>query len=118
MDAKALTSYIPDGILVLQNVQNNVHFIEKQMLEAISITDARRDFLPLLSRIESEPYRFMVTKHGKPVAVVLNYAEYSRMMETLRLMENSRWSQRLDAGINQADTGVLVEASTLRSRHA
>jgi prevent-host-death family protein len=88
------------------------------MLEAISITDARRDFLPLLSRIESEPYRFMVTKHGKPVAVVLNYAEYSRMMETLRLMENSRWSQRLDAGINQADTCVLVEASTLRSRHA
>jgi prevent-host-death family protein len=88
------------------------------MLEAISVTEARQNFLPLLSKIESEPYRFMVTRHGKPVAVVLNYAEYSRMVETLKIMENSRWSQRLDVGLNQADSGVLLEASAVRSRHA
>ena len=86
------------------------------MLEAISITEARQNFLPLLSKVESEPYRFMVTKHGKPVAVVLDYAEYSRMVETLKLLEDRQWSQRLDQGLNQARGGVMLEVGNTRGR--
>lgn len=90
-------------------------FYHKEMLEAISITEARQKFLPLLSKIESEPYRFMVTKHGKPVAVVLDYAEYSRMVETLKLLEDRQWSQRLDQGLNQARGGVMLEINSAGS---
>jgi prevent-host-death family protein len=86
------------------------------MLEAISITEAREKFLPLLSKIESGPYRFMVTKHGKPVAVVMDYAEYSRMLETLKLLEDKQWSQRLDQGLNQAKDGVMLEVSSARRK--
>jgi prevent-host-death family protein len=100
-----------------QNVQKNVHFIVKEMLEAISITEARQKFLPLLSKIESEPYHFMVTKHGRPIAVVLDYAEYSRMVETLKLLENRQWSQRVDQGLNQARGGVMLEVNSSRGRH-
>ena len=113
-----MTSAIIGDILVQQNVQNNVHYIVKEMLEAISITEARQKFLPLLSRIESEPYRFMVTKHGKPVAVVMDYAEYSRMLETLKLLEDRQWSQRLDQGLNQARGGVMLEVNSARGKHA
>jgi prevent-host-death family protein len=88
------------------------------MLEAISITEARQKFLPLLSKIKSEPYRFMVTKHGKPIAVVMDYAEYSSMVETLKLMEDRQWSQRLDQGLNQARDGVLLEINSARSKRA
>jgi prevent-host-death family protein len=87
------------------------------MLEAISITEARQKFLPLLSKIESEPYRFMVTKHGRPIAVVLDYAEYSRMVETLKLLEDRQWTQQVDHGLNQARGGVMLEVNSARSRH-
>ena len=111
-----MTTSITGGILVRQNAQKNVHNTDKKMLEAISITEARQKFLPLLSKIESEPYRFMVTKHGKPVAVVMDYAEYSCMVETLKLLEDRQWSQRLDQGLNQARGGVMLEANSARSR--
>ncbi|MCK5577124.1 MAG: type II toxin-antitoxin system Phd/YefM family antitoxin [Dehalococcoidales bacterium] len=79
------------------------------MLEAISITEARKDFLPLIDRVEDELYRFMVTKHGKPVAVVINYDEYSRMVETLKLLEDGRLAREIYQGATEAEQGRLIE---------
>lgn len=112
-----MTTTITGDILVQQNVQKNVHYSVNKMLEAISITEAREKFFPLLSKIETELYRFMVTKHGKPVAVVMEYAEYSRMVETLKLLEDRQWSQRLDQGLNQARDGVMLEVNAARHTH-
>jgi prevent-host-death family protein len=79
------------------------------MLEAISVTDARKDFLPLIDRVESELHRFMVTRHGKPVAVVLGYEEYSRMVETLKLMDDSEMARDIRRGSAEAGLGKLIE---------
>jgi len=78
------------------------------MLEAFSVTDARRKWLPLIERITGEPYRFMVTKHGKPVAVVVSYEEYSRMTETLRLMEDRELAHRIRQGSAEAEHGDMI----------
>ena len=58
------------------------------MLEAFSVTAARNNFLPLINRVRGGLYRFMVTRHGRPVAVVISYEEYSRMVETLKVIED------------------------------
>jgi prevent-host-death family protein len=79
------------------------------MLEAISVTDARKDFLPLIDRVESELHRFMVTRHGKPVAVVLSYEEYFRMVETLKLTEDSEMARDIKRGAAEAGRGELAE---------
>ena len=79
------------------------------MLEAIPVTEARHKFLPLLDRIETGTFRFSVTRHGRPVAVVLSYEDYQRMSETLKLMENRSFAQRLNQGLNQARRGDLQE---------
>ncbi len=78
------------------------------MLEAISITEARKNFLPLIDRVEEELYRFMVTKHGKPVAVVISYEEYSRMVETLRLIEDRELTREIKQGSAEAEQGNLI----------
>ena len=86
------------------------------MLEAIPVTEARQNFLPLLSRIGSESYRFMVTRHGKPMAVVISYDEYSRITETLKLLEDQQWFQRLNQGLDQAKGRVMLEANSARDK--
>jgi antitoxin YefM len=86
------------------------------MLEAIPVTEARQKFLPLLSRVESEAYRFMVTRHGKPVAVIMDYTEYSRLTETLKLLEDRQLSQRLSQGLDQAKGRIMLEVNSTRSR--
>ena len=76
------------------------------MLEAFSVTETRNTFLPLINRVEGEFYSFMVTKHGKPVAVVISYEEYSRMVETLRLIEDRELAHDIkqsSAEMKQAD---------------
>ena len=78
------------------------------MLEAIPITQVRRDFLPLIDRVNGELYRFMMTKHGKPVAVILSYEEYSRMVETLRLIEDRKLTQEIKQGLMEVEEGELI----------
>jgi len=78
------------------------------MLEAISITTARNNFLPLIDRVEDELYRFMVTKHGKPVAVVISHEEYYRMVETLKLIEDRELVHEIKQGSAEVEQGNLI----------
>ena len=78
------------------------------MLEAISITEARKNLLPIIEKVEAELYRFMVTKHGKPVAVVISYEEYSRMVETLRLIEDKRLTREIQQGLAEFEQGKPI----------
>lgn len=78
------------------------------MLEGISITEARKSFLPLIEKVDGEQYRFMVTKHGKPVAVVICYEEYSRMIETLKLVEDERLTGEIKQGLAEVEQGKLI----------
>ena len=78
------------------------------MLEAISITEARKNFLPLINRVEYELYRFIVTKHGKPVAVIISYEDYSRMVETLRLIEDRELAHEIKQGSVEAEQGNTI----------
>ena len=78
------------------------------MLEAFSVTDTRRELLPLIDRVEEESYHFMVTKHGKPVAVIISYEEYSRMVETLRLIEDRELAHEIKQGSAEAEQGNTI----------
>jgi len=88
------------------------------MIEAIQITEARQCFLPLITKVEKEGYRFIVSKHGAPVAVVLNYAEYTRMIETLRLVGDLKRQQHLGESISQEERGVVLEVNSSRGKIA
>ena len=54
------------------------------MLEIIPITQVRKNFLPLIRRVGESLFKFVIAKQGKPIAVVLSYEEYTRMVETLK----------------------------------
>ena len=60
------------------------------LLETIPLTQARKNLLPLIKKVGEGSIKFIVTKQGKPLAVVLSYEEYTRMVETLRLIPDVR----------------------------
>ncbi len=78
------------------------------MLEAVPITQARQNFMPLIERVGGEKYKFMVTRQGKPVAVVLSYEEYSRMVDTLLLSLDSKFVERVKRGLREIRQGKMV----------
>ncbi len=52
------------------------------MLEAVNATEAKKEFLQLLDKCKEIP--FLITRNGKPVAVLMDADEYERIMETLK----------------------------------
>ncbi|MBR6331590.1 MAG: type II toxin-antitoxin system Phd/YefM family antitoxin [Dehalococcoidales bacterium] len=52
--------------------------------EEISVTEARYQFLPLLKRINENGTKALVENHKKPVAVILSYREYKKLIKTIR----------------------------------
>jgi len=83
--------------------------VVKAVLEAIPVTKARNNLLPLLARIERGAYSFSITRHGHPIAVVLNFEDYQRMSETLKFREGRDFSQRLNQGLGEARRGELID---------
>lgn len=88
------------------------------MLEAFPITYVRQSFLPLMERVNSQQYKFMVTKQGKPVAVVLSYEEYSRMVDTLLLLHNTELNTELKQGLKEIEQSKLVNMTELNDEQA
>ena len=94
------------------NVHKSVHFV---MFETVSITEARKNLLPMVKSLSSRPDGFIVTKQGRPLAVLLSYEEYLRMEETVRVLQNYRLKQQLLGGLSEPqiaddeETGELGE---------
>ena len=52
--------------------------------EELSVTEARYQFLPLLKRINENETKALVENHKKPVAVILSYREYKKLLKASR----------------------------------
>ena len=73
------------------------------LFEAIPLTEARKNFLPLIKQVGDEHHKFIITRQGRPVAVVLSYEEYTRMTETLRLI------QEVKKGLTDVEQGDIID---------
>jgi len=71
------------------------------MFETISVTEARKNLLPMMKALASQPDGFIVTRQGRPLAVLLSYEEYLRMEETVRVLQNYTLKQQLMGGLGE-----------------
>jgi len=77
------------------------------MLEVISATEARHNFLPLLDNVKTKSCRYMITRHGRPSAVIISCEDYSRMEATLKLAGNLILSRDTAEGLDNETRGLL-----------
>lgn len=69
------------------------------MIETISITDARKRFLAIVDEVSKGVKKIMLTKHGRPAAIVLSAEEYFQMRETLDLLLKSSEVESIAKGL-------------------
>jgi len=69
------------------------------MTEAMPISEARQKFLTLVDEVASGLRKILVTKHGRPAAVLMGADEYFRMRETLDLLLRSADVTALSTGL-------------------
>ena len=52
------------------------------------LTDARNRLSEIIDEVTSTGSDLVITKHGKPAAVVIGYEEYESLLETLNILSD------------------------------
>ncbi len=68
-----------------------------------SLTDARTNFSEIVDHVVSTGDEWTVTRHGRPVAVVIAFDEYESMIETLNILSDADSMDAIAEG--EADLG-------------
>lgn len=59
-------------------------------MTTLTVTEAKAHFLELIRSSDKRLERFMITKQGKPAAVVMNADEFEGWLETLEIVSNKK----------------------------
>ncbi len=77
------------------------------MTNTISLKDLRPELPKVIERIDEKFDRYIVTKRGKPVVVMMSVEDYESLTETLDILEDKETMQRVrraEAEIKQGKT--------------
>lgn len=58
------------------------------MTKTLPISEVKTHLPELVSKVEARDEQVVVTRKGKPAAVLLSYEEYSRLQETLDVLSD------------------------------
>lgn len=79
-------------------------------MQTLTASDAKREFGDLLLKVQSEPVS--INKNGKPVAVVLSYAEY----EQLAAHKSAHLKAQIQQGIADLEAGRVASGNDVLER--
>lgn len=74
----------------------------------VSISSAKTRLLDLLRQVEQEHEHVVLTQGGLPKAVLLNYEEFTGLLETLDILADAETMRGIAAGLQDARVGRLV----------
>ena len=75
------------------------------MTKTLSLKEARNKFSDIVDRAGRLSERVIVTKNGRPEAVVMGADEFESWVETLELLSNPKAVKSLKQGLTEAKAG-------------
>jgi antitoxin YefM len=74
------------------------------MAKVVPFTEARTHLTELLDDVESVHEHVVITRNGRPAAIVMSQAEYDSLIETLEILGD----QKLMADLAESDEDVAA----------
>lgn len=65
------------------------------MTKNITLKDLRPNLPKVIDEIDSKMTRFVVTKRGKPAALIMSVEDYESLLETLDILSNTGLSKKI-----------------------
>ena len=78
----------------------------------MSLADVKNHLSEVVERVEREHGRVLITKHGRPAAVVLSIDDLDSLEETLDVLSSAALMDDIRAGVND-DAVVLTKDQAL-----
>ena len=80
--------------------------------DQMSLADVKNRLSEVVERLEREHGRVVITKHGRPAAVVLSVEDLDSLEETLDVLSSTALMDDIRSGVND-DVVLLTKAEAL-----
>jgi len=87
------------------------------MSETLPLAEIKAHLSEIVDRIEREHERIVLTRHGRPAAVLMSPADLAAMEDTLELLSDPAALQEIRAGRDEVEKGQTVSAEALRAKY-
>ena len=77
-------------------------------MTAVPLSQAKTHLAKLLAEVEELGEEVVVTRSGRPVAVLLSLTEYEGLLETLEILSDRDFSKQIELGLKEAASGELL----------
>ena len=75
------------------------------MVNTMTLKELRPELPQVIDRIDSRMDRFVITRRGKPVAVMMSMDDYESLMETLDILADPEATARIRKGETEIRKG-------------
>lgn len=76
--------------------------------KTLPLTEVRDHFTSILRDVSRLYGRYIITKKGKPEAVLMSYEEFEGWLETLEIMSSAKTAKRIKEARAKARRGEVV----------
>lgn len=87
------------------------------MYNHITIKELRPRLPKVIRDVDEKLDRYLISKHGKSVAVILSVDDFESLMETLNEKSDLKNLRRIRRGLEQAKKGRVVSWEKVKARH-
>lgn len=74
-------------------------------MTTLTVTQAKAHFLEIIRNSDKRLERFLITKNGKPTAVVMNADEFEGWLETLEILSDKKGLAEIRKAERELKTG-------------
>lgn len=86
------------------------------MVNTITLKALRPELPAVIRDIDTKLDRYIVTKRGRPVAVMMGVDDYEGVMETMEILSDKALMKRIKKAQRQIEEGKTVSLEELRKK--
>ncbi len=88
------------------------------MTNTLSLKQLRPELPKVIESIDEKFDRFIITKRGKPVVVMMSVDDYESLIETLDILEDKETMKRIRKGEAEIKAGKTKSWQEVKNSHA
>lgn len=86
------------------------------MVNTITLKELRPELPEVIKNIDAKLDRYIVTKRGKPVAIMMSPDDYEGLLETIEILSDKETARRIKKAKQQLKEGKTISLEELRRR--
>ena len=87
------------------------------MYNFITLKMLRPQLPQVIEKVDSRLDRYIIAKHGQPVAILLSLDDFESLIETLNEQEDKKNIRRIRKGMKESKSGRTVDWKKIKAKY-